>query len=79
MSTVEEIEYRGLPYRAVREQGAATDPERGIRWTCEYQALPDRFWRPRGYFFEKDGIFHLSGRTFDSANAALKFRARDGL
>lgn len=79
MSAVEEIEYRGLPYRAVREQGTASDPESGTRWACEYQALPDRFWRPRGDFYEKDGLFHLSGRTFDTAYEALEFRVRDGL
>lgn len=79
MRKEEEIKRGGIPYRATCKEDVPSDPDKGIRWEFTYQVLPDRFWRPRGYFYEKDGVFHYSGKEFDSAYSALAFRVHEGI
>ena len=68
----------GIPYRAVRATHTDEDPERGILWFLEYQLMPDPFWRPRGEFWEKDGVFTYGSRTFTSAYQVLATRVSEG-
>lgn len=68
----------GIPYRAV-PANLPPDPDKGNIWFFEYQVRPDPYWRPRGTFHEKDGVFVYAGQEFASAYQALAARVASGV
>lgn len=68
-----------LTYRAVPASNLPEDPEHGAVWFFEYQVLPERSWRPRGTFYEKNGVFIWGDQEFPTADSALAARVASGV
>lgn len=71
-----ETNWRGLPYRARRNE--APNADGSWTWLIEYKQAPTYGWGPRGRMTElPGGQFQWAGQVYPYAEAALRARARD--